>query len=168
MFERIGLFFISYLIHPSTVTSFFITFLFPPLFFLLPYPFLSSSSSILSIPCFIKIANFPHSYLLNERIFIKHNFGANFPAFFAKYKVLFFLFSSCRLIYSSSFFFTSSYSRYIRSLASLMLCPIITDTAPFLRQLLPCVLSILSGGHPLYSCLLSYQLMSLSYAQYFI
>ena len=138
MFERIGLFFISYLKHPSTATSFSLLFSFPLfswviVFFLLPYPFLSSSSSISSIPCFIKIANFPHSYLLNKQIFIKHNFGANFPAFFAKYKVLFFL--SCRLIYSSSFFFASSYSRYIRPLASLMLCPIIINTAPFLHQL---------------------------------
>ena len=98
MFERIGLFFVSYLIHPSTATSFFFTFLFPLfswviVFFLLPYPFLSSSSSISSIPWVIKIANFPHSYRLNEQIFTKHNFGANFPVFFAKYSGLFFFFS---------------------------------------------------------------------------
>ena len=84
MFERIGLFFISYLIHPSTVTSFFITFLFPPLFlsnrFLSPaLSFLLLHFSLCQSPDFIKIADFSRFYLSDKQIFINHNLNANFP-----------------------------------------------------------------------------------------
>lgn len=169
MFERIGLFFISHLIHTSGVISFIFDFLFRfsfyvIVFFPVSYPFLLSRPSILSILWFIKIANFSRSYRFNKQIFINHNFGANFSAFSQKYKVLFSFFLSA----VSSIHLASSSHSLIPDYPPARLAHISSNPPRY--SLFPSsnMFFVLSGGYPLCSCLLSYQLMSFLYVQYFI